>query len=123
MKYKIKGKEIELLPFDRVDFKKAGNGEIIIGGVYPCNTYSDTFEKINELIKVLGEPVEEKPNWDKNNMKVGGKYFCLKEVWGDLRAQSYYWRNDEVDKFRIATNNIFETYGEAEDYRRKILGE
>lgn len=108
--YKINGKEIELT--EHLDMFSSKSSVV--------DTLAKVIVKQNELIQALGEPVEEKPKWDKNNLKESDEYWYV-----DSCGQVYcsHGSNPDALNWRLATNNIFETYGEAEDYRRKILGE
>lgn len=98
MKYKINGKEIKLL-----DWK--------LGTYYT--------EKINELIQALGEPVEEKKKWDKNNLKDGDEFWYV-DSYGDIDL-AYYYSASELCNWRVQSGNCFPDEKSASEYKEKLI--
>lgn len=107
MKYKINNQNIELI--ERIPNNSLHD--------YGEELFNELTDKINELIKALGEPVEENPKLDKNNLKEGDKYWFVDD-------------NVDVDEIlRLTKRGGIITrltdrgwQEEAADYRRKILG-
>lgn len=67
------------------------------------------------------ERVEEKKPWNPRELKLGDKYWFTSNERNKLFTYPSSWQNDEVDRWRLATNNVHETREAAEAYRDAIL--
>ena len=70
----------------------------------------------NELIQVLGEPVEEKKKWDRRELRDGDWYWYICDL-GVVNSKPYI--NSQMDIWNIESGNCFETEEEAEAYKQK----
>ena len=102
MKYKINGKEIELI----AEYEP------------PRKTVR---VKINELIQALGEPVEEEKKWSRRELKYGDYYWYVNEF-GEVR-KTWFNKDDSSDGWRQESGNCFETEQDVIAYKQKLIEE
>jgi len=138
MKYKINGKEIELIESDR---------DIYVSQLLFENTI---LSKINELVQALGEPVECKnctraghiitidtnynscvecgrklyqevpKKWDRRELKDGDRYWYVCGI-GAVNYKPYI--NSEMDKWNIESGNCFKSKEDVIAYKQKLIEE
>ena len=58
------------------------------------------------------------PEWKASELKVGDKYWCL-DIYGNVVGG--LWGGDNVDRYRLKTNNIYQTEKDAEEAYELIM--
>jgi len=79
--------------------------------VYPmclAQPTHETFEiriKFNKLLEALDQTPKE---WRADSLKVGDIYWYVEDQKATVSTNFTHWQGDDADRFRLATNNVFQ---------------